>query len=89
MDDMDAVNVFQEKTVPELAREILLEEGESPEVSVRDGEDSEHLAIVLPECRPIQIPRFWEVEAGHPVTLKNWVAAKIQATLAAKRSSRS
>lgn len=89
MNDMAAVNVFQEKTVPELARQILLEEGQSPQVSVGDGEDSEHLAVVLPECRPIQIPRSWEVMAGHPVELKNWLAVKIQATLAGKRSSHS
>lgn len=86
--DAVGVNVFQEKTVPELAREILLEARESPEVSVRDGDDSEDLAIILPECQPIQIPRFWEVQAGHPLTLKNWVAARIQATLACKRSFR-
>jgi hypothetical protein len=86
MDDMAAVNVFQQRMLPETARAVLLEEGEAQECSVTDGIRSTYVALTLPGCRPIQIPREWEVTAGDPVTLKNWVAAQIQAALAGHRS---
>jgi hypothetical protein len=85
---MAAVNVFQNEVVPSAVRKILEEGGSPVDFWVGDGKADTYLSINLPDLPPIQIPRIWEVDAGHPLTLKNWIAAKIHVALVNTRSAR-
>jgi hypothetical protein len=85
MDDMAAVNNFQEVTVPRVVREVLDEEGWPFQFWI-DERMSTYLSINFQGRRPIQIPRIWEVEQY--LTLKYWIGALIQATLVNTRRAR-
>lgn len=75
------VNVFQNEVVPRVVRAVLEEGGWPVDFRVGDAKSHTQILINLPAGRATQIPRSWEIDAGHPLTLKNWIAAKIQAAL--------